>query len=68
MLPTATPVVCTGDCNGDGSVTIDEIVTMVNVALGSADVSVCLAGDASGDGTITVEEIIAAVNKALGGC
>ncbi len=48
--------------------TIDEIVTMVNIALGSVDVSMCLAGDANSDGTITVEEIIQAVNKALLGC
>ncbi len=66
--PPPTPVLCIGDCSGDGSVTIEEIITMVNVALGTADVSVCLAGDANGDGEITVEEIIGAVNKALGGC
>ena len=67
-LPPPTPTLCSGDCNGDGIVTIEEIVTMVNVALGSADVTLCLAGDLTGDGTITVDEIIAAVNRALSGC
>lgn len=59
---------CTGDCSGDAMVTIDEIVTMVNIALGSAGTSICTAGDANGDGEITVDEIIRAVNKALMGC
>jgi len=59
---------CVGDCNGDGSVTVDEIVTMVNIALGEANVSTCLAGDPSGDGSITVDEILQAVNNALIGC
>lgn len=59
---------CTGDCSGDGVVTIDEIVTMVNVAMGITNVSACRAGDANRDGEITVDEIIAAVNKALNGC
>ncbi len=59
---------CIGDCNGDGSVTIEEIISMVNVALGSTNVSVCLAGDANGDGAITVEEVVAAVNQAVNGC
>jgi hypothetical protein len=61
-------VSCAGDCGGDGEVGVDEIITMVNVALGNADVSACRAGDSSSDGEITIGEIIAAVNNALGGC
>jgi hypothetical protein len=59
---------CVGDCNGDGSVTVDEIVTMVNIALGMANVSTCTAGDSDGSGSITVDEIITATNNALNGC
>ncbi len=59
---------CTGDCGGDGEVTVDEIVRMVNIALGAAAVDQCAAGDANGDGEITIDEIVAAVNKALAGC
>ncbi len=65
---TPTPVVCTGDCNTDGQVTVDELVTMVNIALGNADVSGCEAGDLNQDGHITVDEILTAVNNALNGC
>lgn len=59
---------CVGDCNGDNEVTIEELVGMVNIALGSRPVSECLAGDESGDGEITIDEIIKAVNNALSGC
>jgi hypothetical protein len=68
--PTATamPVACVGDCGGNGQVTVDELLLMVNIALGSADLSACKAGDASGEGQITVDEILTAVNNALNGC
>jgi len=47
-------------------VTIDELVQMVNIALGFADLERCQAGDADGNGEITIDEIIRAVNVALG--
>jgi hypothetical protein len=49
-------------------VTVDEILTMVNIALGNVPVADCLAGDRNQDGTITVDEILTAVYKALNGC
>jgi hypothetical protein len=58
---------CVGDCDGNGSVTVDEIVTMVNAAL-SGGTGGCDAGDADGNGAITVDEIVSAVNNALNGC
>jgi hypothetical protein len=62
------PTGCVGDCDGSNSVTVDEIVTMVNIALGMANVSTCPAGDGDSSGSITVDEIITAVNNALNGC
>jgi hypothetical protein len=35
---------CVGDCNGDGRVTVAEIVTNVNIALGTTALSACDAG------------------------
>jgi hypothetical protein len=55
---------CVGDCNNDGSVTVDEIITGVNVALGVAPASACPQFDADGDGTVKVDEIVQAVNNA----
>jgi hypothetical protein len=66
--PTVGPPVCVGDCNDDGDVTVDEILTMVNIALGNALVDDCPAADANGDGQVTVDEILTAVNYALNGC
>jgi hypothetical protein len=60
--------VCIGDCYARGSVTVDEILTMVNIALGNSPISDCLPGDANNDGQITVDEILTAVNNALNGC
>jgi hypothetical protein len=62
------PIGCIGDCDDNGQVTIDELIKMVNVALGDADVSECEAGDADGSGEVTVDELVRAVNAALGGC
>ncbi|MFQ5665348.1 MAG: OmcA/MtrC family decaheme c-type cytochrome [Candidatus Binatia bacterium] len=59
---------CAGDCDGSGAVTVDEIVTVVNIALESLDVSSCTAGDTNASGDVTVDEIVAAVNSALNGC
>ena len=47
---------------------VKNIITMINIALGSADVSTCEVGDANQDNQITVDEILAAVNNALNGC
>jgi hypothetical protein len=59
---------CAGDCNSDGSVTVDEVLQGVNIALGSALATDCAAVDANNDGTVTINELLAAVNSALSGC
>jgi hypothetical protein len=59
---------CIGDCENDGHVTVDEILTMVNIALGNAEMSDCDSGDANDDGRITIDEILRAVNAALEEC
>src|SRR5436190_19287385 len=59
---------CLGDCDGSGAVTVDELVTMVNIALSSAALSACDSGDTDGSGDISIDEIIAAVNSAVSGC
>ncbi|MBI3785777.1 MAG: hypothetical protein HY270_20480 [Deltaproteobacteria bacterium] len=68
--PTPTPpeVGCIGDCNGDGALTINELVLLLNMALDRTALSACPAGDANGDGAITVDEIVVAVGNSLNGC
>jgi len=59
---------CVGDCDGGGDVNVTKLITMVNIALGTAPVSSCMAGDPDHDGIIAVTEIIIAVNNTLYGC
>jgi hypothetical protein len=54
-----------GDCDGGGSVTINELITMVSIALGSSPLSMCPNADADASGNVTIAELIAAVNAAL---
>jgi hypothetical protein len=65
---TVVPGSCPGDCNGSGEVTINELITLVNIALGSAPVSACSAGDLNHDGMIAINELVTAVGSALNGC
>lgn len=48
--------------------TIDEILRLVNVALGLRPLADCPVGDSDGDGSIAINDIIAAVGHALNGC
>ena len=36
-----TAAACVGDCNGDGVVTINELIVAVNIDLGLAEASAC---------------------------
>jgi len=68
IQPVAAAASCVGDCHDDGSVSVDELVLMVNIALGEQGLDVCASGDSSADGLITVDEILQAVNATLEGC
>ena len=59
---------CPGDCDGDGDVSINELIIGVNIALGAQPVTACAAMDSNADGTVTVNELIRAVSMALNGC
>ncbi|MEO8605864.1 MAG: hypothetical protein ABI629_25060, partial [bacterium] len=59
---------CIGDCNGDGVVTVNELILGVNIALGHTPVTACAAFDANHDGMVTISELIAGVNNLLYGC
>jgi hypothetical protein len=59
---------CVGDCNGDGTVSINELITAVNIALDTGSLSTCRAIDNDGDGVAAISELIQAVNGALSSC
>lgn len=56
-----------GDCNLSGDVTVDEVITSVNIALGTADVESCLDADRDFSESVAVDEVINALNAALQG-
>ncbi len=68
QTPTARSVACVGDCSGAGDVTVDELITMVNIALGTGEILSCPVADHNFDGSVTIDEIVAAVANALNGC
>jgi hypothetical protein len=59
---------CVGDCDGNGTVSIAELIRGVNIALGNAALDDCPSFDRNDSGTVEVNELIAAVNNALSGC
>jgi len=59
--------VCAGDCSGNQAVDIDEIIILVNIALGSAAPATCPSGIPPG-ASVDVGLIIQAVNNAQRGC
>lgn len=59
---------CPGDCDGNGEVTIAELVLGSRIALGEAAVEACVAMDGNGNGGVEIAELINAVNRALLGC
>jgi hypothetical protein len=56
-----------GDCNFDQTVTVDEVVTGVNVALEESPMDDCVEADMNGDGKVTIDEILSTVHAALVG-
>jgi hypothetical protein len=58
---------CCGDCNGNQSVTIEELYGVLNVAHGFTGCPFTRA-DSNEDGMVTVHDVIIALNSGLGGC
>lgn len=61
---------CVGDCNDDGRVTVDELITGVNIALENVPVSACAALQCQLDSNLGVfiPCMVIAINNTLNGC
>jgi hypothetical protein len=64
--PGTTPTGRVGDCNGNGTVSIAEVQTVVNIFGGSQSLASCPAADANGDGSVGIVEIQMTVINHLG--
>ncbi len=58
---------CTGDCDGDGDVSINELITGVGIALGQHELRMCSVF-ASNSASVTISDLIRGVGAALDGC
>jgi hypothetical protein len=67
-LPTPTQPPCTGDCNGDREVTVDELVVGIDIAGETLSLDACAAFDADDGGSVSIDELVAGVGNALGEC
>jgi outer membrane protein assembly factor BamB len=59
---------CPGDCNRNGEVNVNELVTGVNISLGTADINRCYALDSNGTRKVEVNELVGGTLSALNGC
>jgi len=59
---------CSGDCDGDGKVTVSELIRGVNIALEKQPLEVCPEFDTNGMGSVEVAELVQAVSASLYGC
>ena len=66
--PSPEESVCVGDCDGNGMVTVDELVAGVNLELGYASPVQCPAFDCDHNGHVGVDCIVKAVDAAINGC
>ena len=64
---TITEPYCAGDCANEGRVTVDKLLTLVNIALGNAPRTACPHGVTS-SAQVDVAFLVQAVNNALNGC
>lgn len=77
FTPTSTPTAtitptpladCAGDCDGSRVVTVAELISGVNIALGTLALDDCRNLDADAGQQVTVDELVRATRNALVGC
>jgi hypothetical protein len=66
--PVACIPTCPGDCDASASVSVNELVRGVSIALGRASVDECASLDTDGSGAVSVDELVGAVQHLLQGC
>lgn len=64
----AVPTTCAADCDGNGVVSINELINAVRISLGEIPLSSCTAVDIDNNGTVGVNELVTAVTRSLDGC
>jgi len=63
--PTPRPVVV-GDCNGNGTVSVEELVLGSAIALGHVPTAECTPFDSNQDGAVAIDELLQGIGNAIG--
>jgi len=66
--PVIAQSVCFGDCDDAGTVSVAELMTLLNVALGTAPIDACPGALCDGSPTVDISCLLGAVRNALDGC
>jgi YVTN family beta-propeller protein len=59
---------CLSDCDGSGTVGVDELILACRICLGQSPMDACAVADGDGDGEVMIDELMRAVNYALDAC
>lgn len=60
---------CVGDCRAENKlVTVDELLTGVDILVNGGDPTACPEFDADESGQVTINEVVSGINNALHGC
>lgn len=62
------PRACTGDCDGDGVVQVNEVVAGARIALAEQPSEDCENVDANRDGLVQIDELVSSVDNLIEGC
>ena len=68
VMASAPSLACVGDCDGDATVGVSEIIRGVNIALGISPIESCPAFAGPGNTGVSISRLVSAVNAALYGC
>ena len=63
----STTQVYVADCDRDHTVTVDEIISAVNISLGMMTTDLCREADPDRDARVSVDELVMAINTAMHG-
>jgi hypothetical protein len=66
--PTAAGIGCPGDCDGDNTIIVAELVRGVRIALEEDPLDLCSAFDLDHSGSVEMPELVRAVGASLEGC
>jgi hypothetical protein len=58
---TPVPGVCVGACTNPGMVTVNDLLTVIQIAAGQVTLSACPSADPNGDDQVSLEEVLQAV-------